>query len=131
MLPMGVSLNEHDDLPETLPGIHLPTALKLVSGNKRLFRKMLLDFADSSGNSYLEISALLARGDTIEAGRLAHNLKGNAGIIGAAGLHQAARMLEESLKEADPKKQEETLALLSKELRLVLEASKSISTKVD
>jgi len=117
------------DLPETLPGINLQTALKLVAGNKRLFKKMLLEFADSCRDAPQEISALLAQGDIIGASRLAHNIKGNAGIIGAPELHHAACLLEDSLKENDMEKQEEALALFCKELLLVLEAPKLISTQ--
>ena len=117
------------DLPETLPGINLQTALKLVAGNKRLFKKMLLEFADSCRDAPQEISALLAQGDIIGASRLAHTIKGNAGIIGAPGLHHAACLLEDSLKENDMEKQEEALALFCKELLLVLEAPKLISTQ--
>lgn len=118
-----------DDFPEILPGIDLLGALKLVSGNKKLFKKMLLGFADASDNAYQEISDLLGRGDTVEVGRLAHTLKGNAGMIGAVGLRQAARGLEESLQEADPEKQKEALALLGRELGLVLAAAASMAAK--
>lgn len=121
-----VSVDE-SDLPEVLPGIDMQTALKMVGGKKRLLKNILREFADASGDALPQVNALLAAGDTLGAGRLVHNMKGNAGIIGATGLHQAARVLEENLKsEKDLSQREEALALFCKELLLVLETSRGV-----
>lgn len=120
-------------LPESLPGIDLPTALRLVAGNRKLFGRILLEFAVSCRDASKEIGDLLACDDRDGSIRLAHSIKGNAGIIGAGGLQQAARDLEQSLLEDDGQKREEALAGFRRELKLILDTVdyyQSYSTEV-
>ncbi|MDA8388304.1 MAG: response regulator [Nitrospiraceae bacterium] len=125
--PPSVKAQDGPELPDSLPGINMDAALKLVAGNKKLFRNILIEFADSFRGAHEEISALLADGKTAEAGRLTHTIKGTAGNIGAHGLQHAASALEEGLKENDGKKSGEALASFKAELNLVLDASAAVT----
>ena len=110
-------------LSAPLPGINIDAALKLVAGNKKLFRNILIEFAETFEGSHEEISRLLSGQKTAEAGRLVHTIKGTSGNIGAAGLQSAAIALEEGLRENDMKKTNEALAAFRQELGLVLDAA--------
>ncbi len=127
----GKTAPEADDpgFPKELPGIDLQAALKLVAGNRRLFRNILLEFADTFKDACNEISAHLDRRETAEAGRLIHTIKGTAGNIGALGLQNAARLLEEGVREGDSRKTGEALHAFKGELALVIGASRTLASR--
>ncbi len=85
-------------LPETLPGISLQTGLFMCNGRRRLYRDMLLKFAETRRHSADEMRADLASGDREAAGRAAHSMKTTAGIIGAGELVDLSRGIEEALR---------------------------------
>lgn len=117
---------EPDGPPETTPEGEGQPALNLLAGNKERLTKMARKFADSCREAPQEIKALLARSDMEGAVRMAHTIKGNAGIIGAAGLQQAARQLEELLQAGEDQQRDEALALFERELGRVLAAVDSL-----
>jgi HPt (histidine-containing phosphotransfer) domain-containing protein len=90
---------ETDDvaLPENLPGIDLQWGLERIGGNKRLFLKLLGDFAANHRNAIEIIEQRLSDGMPNDARRELHTLKGVAGNIGARILHQEAGNLEQAL----------------------------------
>jgi two-component system sensor histidine kinase/response regulator len=96
-LPEQPKLSEND-LPESLPGFDLEDGLRRLMGNKRLYRKLLLDF----GGKYTEVAAetrqALDAGDFGKAHSLVHNLKGLAGNLAAVDLQAAAIEMEELVK---------------------------------
>ncbi len=124
--PTAEPAAEPDGRPETTPEGESQPILNLMAGNKERLTRMVRKFADSCREAPQEINALLAQGDMEVALRMAHTIKGNAGIIGAAGLQQAARRLEEALKAADDQQRDEALALFEQELGLVLAAADSL-----
>ena len=67
--------------------------------NADLQKELRMDFARSKKNLFLDISQALNTGDTNTAHRLAHNLKGLAGLIQEQGLANAARVVEHLLKD--------------------------------
>ena len=67
-------------------------------GNKRLYRKLLLDFGANYGAVADEIRQALAAGDFNQAHSLVHNLKGLAGNLEATGLQAAAVAMEKLVK---------------------------------
>jgi signal transduction histidine kinase/CheY-like chemotaxis protein len=96
-----VSIEE--ELPETLPGFDLADGLKRLQGNKKLYRKLLLDFATGYNESGIEIREALDAQDFDRAHSLVHNLKGLAGNLSATDLQAAAVNMEKLVKGVDKK----------------------------
>jgi CheY-like chemotaxis protein len=103
---------EEDGLPESLPGFDLSDGLKRLQGNKRLYRKLLLNFATDYNGVANEIREALDAEDFEGAHSLVHNLKGLAGNLSAAALQAAAVNLEKLVKGVEKK------TPLAKELNL-------------
>jgi two-component system sensor histidine kinase/response regulator len=89
---------QEDDLPESLAGFDLAAGLTRLSGNKRLYRKLLLDFGADYGSAAAEIREALAADDFKHAHSLVHNLKGLAGNLAATDLQAAAVAMEKLVK---------------------------------
>ena len=87
-----------DELPDSLPGFDLAAGIKRLMGNKRLYRKLLLDFGAKYGGAADEIREALAAEDFDQAHSLVHNLKGLAGNLEAAHLQAAAVNMEKLVK---------------------------------
>lgn len=113
-------------LPDTLPGINMAAALKLVAGNKRLLRNILLEFANSFRGAHEEVSAFIEQGRMDEACRLVHNVKGTSGNIGAQDLQRAAAELEKCLKQNVSGQTGEALRVFHDELAVVIETSRAL-----
>ncbi|MFC1881979.1 response regulator [Thermodesulfobacteriota bacterium] len=107
-----VSIEE--GLPESLPGFDLADGLKRLQGNKKLYRKLLLDFATGYCKAGIEIREALDAKDFDRAHSLVHNLKGLAGNLSAKDLQAAAVNMEKLVKGVDKK------APASKQLNLRL-----------
>jgi PAS domain S-box-containing protein len=89
---------DEEQLPESLPGFDLSAGLERLRGNKRLYRKLLIDF----GTNYTEVAgdireALDAK-DFEHTHSLIHNLKGLAGNLAATDLQAASVNLEKLVK---------------------------------
>jgi len=84
------------DLPDVLPGIDLADGLRHLAGNRAAYRRLLLQFAESSLVTDLE--AARRSGDRASAVRAAHSLKSVAGSLGAAALSRAAAEAESAMK---------------------------------
>jgi HPt (histidine-containing phosphotransfer) domain-containing protein len=96
-----VSIEE--ELPESLPGFDLADGLKRLQGNKKLYRKLLLDFATDYDAVANEIREALDAQDFDRAHSLVHNLKGLAGNLSATDLQAAAVKMEKLVKGVDKK----------------------------
>ncbi len=81
-----------------MPGFDLAAGLTRLSGNKRLYRKLLLDFGADYGSAAAEIREALAADDFKQAHSLVHNLKGLAGNLAATDLQAAAVAMEKLVK---------------------------------
>jgi HPt (histidine-containing phosphotransfer) domain-containing protein len=92
-----------DELPESLPGFDLPAGLERLRGNKRLYRKLLLDFGANYIGVAGEINKALDSKDLEHAHSLIHNLKGLAGNLAAIDLQAASVNLEKLVKGAEKK----------------------------
>jgi HPt (histidine-containing phosphotransfer) domain-containing protein len=86
-------------LPGSLPGIDLQDGLSHLAGKVSAYLGLLRRFPERQGSCVESIRSSLGRGDTVEAIRLAHTLKGVAGSLGAAALSAAAREVELALKD--------------------------------
>ena len=87
-----------EPLPESLPGFDLSAGLKRLGGNKRLYRKLLLDFGAKYTQVAAEIRETLDAKDLKQAHSLIHNLKGLAGNLAATDLQAAAVEMEKLVK---------------------------------
>jgi HPt (histidine-containing phosphotransfer) domain-containing protein len=92
------ALPDEDELPESLPGFNLAAGLTRLMGNKRLYRKLLLDFGANYGGVSGEIREALAAKDFNQAHSLIHNLKGLSGNLEATDLQAAAVEMEKLVK---------------------------------
>jgi CheY-like chemotaxis protein len=97
------AVTEEDELPESLPGFDLAAGLERLRGNKRLYRKLLIDFGANYTGIAAEISDALETKNMNHAHRLVHNLKGLAGNLAATALLSATIELEKLVK-GDQKK---------------------------
>ncbi len=95
--PDQAALGE-DELPESLPGFDLAAGLKRLMGNKRLYRKLLVDFGTKYTETAREIRAALDANDFEQAHSLVHNLKGLAGNLEAKDLQAATVEMEKLVK---------------------------------
>jgi len=96
----GISIETDDDtLPEQIPGIDLSEGLYRVRNNRRLFKKLLLDFYHDNHDIAERIAASLNQGERDAARRLTHAIKGISGNLSANDLFAAASDLDQSLKD--------------------------------
>jgi HPt (histidine-containing phosphotransfer) domain-containing protein len=89
---------DKDELPETLPGFDLEAGLKRLQGNRRLYRKLLVDFGTKYTETAREIREALDSNDFDQAHSLVHNIKGLAGNLEATDLQTSAVNLEKLVK---------------------------------
>ncbi len=92
----------HNLTAEEIPaiaGLDTKDGLTRVAGNRKLYLKLLRQFAEQQGQIVSEISTALSKGDTALAERHAHTLKGVAGNIGAKPIQAAASHLEKLIRE--------------------------------
>jgi PAS domain S-box-containing protein len=88
-----------EELPNSLPGFDLERGLTRMMGNKRLYRKVLIDFGSQYTEVAAEIRQALSANDYKQAHNLVHNLKGLAGNLEAKSLQTAAVEMEKLVKE--------------------------------
>jgi two-component system sensor histidine kinase/response regulator len=82
-----------------IAGIDMTDGLARVGGNRKLYLKLLRQFATAQANAATEVAGQLAAGDLPTAERSAHTIKGVAGNLGAKELQAAAAELEKSVRE--------------------------------
>jgi CheY-like chemotaxis protein len=117
------------ELPEKIAGIDLPSGLRRVNGNKKLFRKLLMDFAGNYAFVTEEINGFINQGDLDTALRLAHTLKGVAGNISANSIQVAASDLETSIANKNTGKYKELLSELDRVLQPAIAELKCMGRK--
>ena len=82
-----------------IPGIDEEGALRRVAGNRKLLQDLWKRFAAEHAEAAAPIREALRNHDTEAARALAHTLSGLSGNIGAQGVYEAARAVEEGLRE--------------------------------
>jgi PAS domain S-box-containing protein len=120
-----------EELPENLAGFDLQVGLERLRGNKRLYRKLLLDFGTKYAGVAAEIRETLEAKDLKQAHSLIHNLKGLAGNLAATDLQAASIEIEKLVKvdqkKAPPvKKWNQKLAELENALNQALESVQTL-----
>jgi CheY-like chemotaxis protein len=81
-----------------IDGVDVADGLARVAGNARLYRSLLVQFAEKQGDAGAAISRALERGDREAAVLAAHTVKGVAGNLGMRRLHASAEALERALR---------------------------------
>ncbi|MDL2267049.1 response regulator [Desulfovibrio sp. OttesenSCG-928-G15] len=84
-----------------LPGFDTEKALVRLGNNERLYIKLLKQFLTYYNNTESQFYEALDKGETNDAQRIAHTLKGLAGSIGATGLASECAYLEASFMNGD------------------------------
>ena len=123
---------DEDELPESLPGFDLAAGLSRLMGNKRLYRKLLLDFGAKYGAAADEIRKALNADDFDTAHSLVHNLKGLAGNLEAKDLQAASVAIEKLVKgqaaaTASGEELNQNFLKLERALKNALEAAQSLA----
>ncbi|MCU7958809.1 MAG: response regulator [gamma proteobacterium symbiont of Bathyaustriella thionipta] len=78
------------------------SGISRAANNSELYGKLLLRLATHHAGDADEIGVAIKKGEYAEARMQVHNLKGMAGNLSADSLFEAARLLEESLKNSSP-----------------------------
>lgn len=91
--------------------IDLADGLDRVMGDRHLYARMLARFRRDYAQGAAPVLQALERGDVAEAQRLAHTVKGAAGMIGARDLHAHASMTEQLIRTAAARQRESAEAL--------------------
>jgi two-component system, sensor histidine kinase and response regulator len=94
----------HLILPESLPGIDLKAGLEILSGDKKLFVKLLEEFYNTHDKNVEDIRKAIHLEDMETTEKLAHAVKGVAGNLAAKGLEKAARDLEFFIRDKENRK---------------------------
>ncbi|WP_225616356.1 PAS domain-containing hybrid sensor histidine kinase/response regulator [Methylomonas albis] len=99
--------NLNGDEPETrllpyLYGIDTTVGLQHTAGNRTVYRKVLLKFAENHADTINDIDQAFAYNDYDKAYQLVHTLKGLVGSLGALPLQSHLVRLEESLVDYRP-----------------------------
>jgi two-component system sensor histidine kinase/response regulator len=113
-----------------LPGIIFETGLKYMGGDEALYKKFLIKFANRFTGFTKNFSETLEEGDTQKARRMAHNLKGVAGTVGAIFLQEKASALELSFHD-DTKNIHKLANEMSNALDQVLDGLKKINPDIE
>jgi len=92
--------NYNYDFPE-IKSIDINDGLKRLSGNKELFKKILISFKKDNIDFVNKMKRLLDKNDIKEARMLSHTYKGTSANIGATVLYKKVTELDDLLKNDD------------------------------
>lgn len=113
-------------LPVQIPGIDMNEGLSRVGGNKKLYLKLLKDFANSYRPVVDSIQKAISEQKMGEARRLAHTLKGVSGNISVNEVFSISEQLEKALTATPPKECNQLLEKLNIALHSVIDAVDAI-----
>ena len=126
-----VAAPENEALPASLPGINIALGLKRIGGRKALLRQLLIQFAEEFTNASKEMHIYLEAGELQQAQRLAHNLKGVGGNLGAEALAGAAAEFERAFQQCDSGNFAGLMDRMDEKLKEVLNSIASLSPLPD
>ena len=81
-------------LPKSIPGLDIEAGLERLNGNRKLYRKLLIDFFEKYASFTDDIKREKEQGNLENAVRLAHTLKGVSGNISAYDVQKISAELE-------------------------------------
>jgi CheY-like chemotaxis protein len=91
--------------------------------------KLIQSFVRNNKDKYIEITRAVDNGEIELAHRLAHTLKGSAGLLGKMHLHKAAKEVEDLLKNDENHVNKTVMNALKTELNIVLEEFSQFTAK--
>jgi signal transduction histidine kinase/CheY-like chemotaxis protein/HPt (histidine-containing phosphotransfer) domain-containing protein/HAMP domain-containing protein len=94
-----------------IPGLDAQGALRRVSGNAQLYRRLLKQFVEQQSQAADQIFHHLGDGDEKSAKLVAHTVKGVAGNLGASRLQDLAAELEHGIGSETPAQELERVRL--------------------
>lgn len=94
------SCSDPTDLPASAE-LDIPRGLMQLGGAVDLYRKLLQNFLELHAQEANHIAGALAQGESGEARRMAHTVKGTAATLGALTLSQRAATLEHAVLQHD------------------------------
>ena len=86
----------------TLPGIDAAVGLRMLRDRAERYAELLRQLADSNADDVVSLRACLSSGDTAQARRLTHTIKGATSTLGAVHLQARAAELEAALRAGRP-----------------------------
>jgi HPt (histidine-containing phosphotransfer) domain-containing protein len=92
------AVRDEDDLPASLPEFDIAAGLQRLMGNKRLYRKLLVNFGTQYTETANDIRKAIDANDFEQAHSLVHNLEGLAGNLEAGDLQAATVGMEKVVK---------------------------------
>ena len=116
-----------EPLPSELPGLDIQAGLTIVSGNKKLYLKLLGKFSKDYIHCAESIRKAWESDKLEEAEREAHTVKGVASNIGAKPLALSAGKIEVAVRNKDDSNKEPLLKQFHKDLIQVHESLKQLN----
>jgi len=110
------------DLPESIPGVDVQSALQRLMGNRKLLNKLLRDFIANYANISEQIHESIACRDLASAGRIAHTFKGVSGNLSASELFTIAQELEVEIRQGNLQAINDRLVKLDAAISVIKEA---------
>ncbi|HJW24104.1 MAG TPA: ATP-binding protein [Rhodocyclaceae bacterium] len=101
-----------------IPGLDWRAGMRSLRGRVASYSRLLRQFAEVHAGDGVTLQSCIKAGDYREAQRLAHNLKGVAGTLGAAEIQAAAAALDGALRE---RREADEIASLGSRLEAALE----------
>ena len=101
---------------DTIDEIDMVDGLRRVSGNKKLYIKLLFQFVKEHSNDAEKIKDAVINNNLEIGNRLAHTIKSTAGNIGASKLYDIAGELESILRSDNMENLDDIHAIFSNEL---------------
>src|SRR4030095_4405577 len=95
-IPVEESRADNMEIP-TVEGLNSAEGLLRVAGNKKLYLKLLRQFAAQQSDAPVQITELLKAGDLATAERKAHTVKGVAANLGVKTVQLAAGEVEKEI----------------------------------
>ncbi len=117
-----------EDCSLRVSGVDMAMGLERVGGDAAFYRSLLFRFAQERQGLAQEIRYFLQTGETDQARRLAHTIKGQAATLGANQLSIFAAELEKALRSDDLTAVEQHFIALAGELSRLLAAIQASST---
>ncbi|MCB1770234.1 MAG: response regulator, partial [Candidatus Competibacteraceae bacterium] len=109
-----------DDQWLEISGVDTHLGLLRIGEDRNLYRRLLDRFVETQSETATVMRKAVTEGDLDRARRLAHNIKGVAGNLGANALEAAARRMEQALAEDHPLQIEEVLADFEQSLKQLI-----------
>ena len=114
-----------------LPGIDNSIGLRSVSGNEKLYRKLLMDFYRSHRQDATEIRQALETERFEDAKRIAHTLKGLTGSLGAQDLNLAAKAIDAAFSQQETSAYDSLLDVLDGAAVIVFSGLEQITEETE